>query len=113
MSPIKGLSILILIGAVAFGCARYQKIQVIEGDFDRPYKVIGSLEVKEKAINRLPRETQVQVVNALCQGMSLRAITRLLGVHRTTVMRILERTGPIARLCAASTCAIWIGGNPS
>lgn len=53
-----------------------------------------SLEVKERAVNRLPRETQAQVVNALCQGMSLRAITRLLGVHRTTVMRILERTGP-------------------
>jgi len=49
MSPVKGSAILILIGAVAFGCARYQKIQVIEGDFDRPYKVIGSLEVKEKA----------------------------------------------------------------
>ena len=49
MSPVKGLSILILIGAVAFGCARYQKIQVIEGDFVHPYKVIGTLEVKEKA----------------------------------------------------------------
>jgi len=49
MNPVKGLSILILIGAVAFGCARYQKIQVLEGGFDRPYKAIGTLEVKEKA----------------------------------------------------------------
>ncbi len=44
-------------------------------------------------MTKLSRESQVQVTNALCQGMSLRAITRLLDVHRITVMRILERVG--------------------
>ena len=44
-------------------------------------------------MNKLSRAEQAQIVNALCQGMSLRAITRLLNVHRTTVMKILERSG--------------------
>lgn len=44
-------------------------------------------------MNKLSKEDQAQVVNALCQGMGLRAITRLLSVHRTTTMKILERVG--------------------
>ena len=44
-------------------------------------------------MNTLSHERKVMVVNALCQGMSLRAITRLLDVHRTTTMRLLVRVG--------------------
>lgn len=44
-------------------------------------------------MNKLPKELEIQIVNALCQGMSLRAITRLLNVHRTTVMKVLIRVG--------------------
>ncbi|MBI5094646.1 MAG: DDE-type integrase/transposase/recombinase [Candidatus Hydrogenedentes bacterium] len=44
-------------------------------------------------MNKLSRDLQIQVANALCQGMSLRSITRLLNVHRTTIIKILERAG--------------------
>ncbi len=44
-------------------------------------------------MDKLEFETQVQVTKALCNSMGLRAITRTLDVHRTTVLRILERVG--------------------
>lgn len=44
-------------------------------------------------MNTLSHERKVMIVNALCQGMSLRSITRLLDVHRTTTMRLLLSTG--------------------
>lgn len=44
-------------------------------------------------MNKISMERKIQIVNALCQGMSLRAITRLLDVHRTTVMNVLVEAG--------------------
>ena len=44
-------------------------------------------------MNKLSREEQAQIVDALCQGMSLRGISRVLRCHRTSVMKILERVG--------------------
>lgn len=49
--------------------------------------------VKERAVNVLPYDQKLQLVNCLCNGMSLRAITRVTGVHRTTVMKLLVRVG--------------------
>ncbi len=44
-------------------------------------------------MNILSKEQKIQAINALCQGMSLRAVTRLVGVHRTTVMKLMVRVG--------------------
>ena len=44
-------------------------------------------------MNKLSRSEQAQIVKGLCNGMTLRGITRVLGVHRTTTLNILERVG--------------------
>lgn len=36
---------------------------------------------------------QVQVISLLTEGMSLRAVSRFTGVHRSTVMQLLQRVG--------------------
>src|SRR5437764_10640179 len=40
-------------------------------------------------MNKLTTEDRKQVVAALVEGNSLRSITRMTGVHRTTVMKLL------------------------
>jgi IS1 family transposase len=41
----------------------------------------------------LPMEKQVMAINALAEGMSIRAIERMTGVHRDTIMRLGVRVG--------------------
>jgi IS1 family transposase len=48
-------------------------------------------------MNKLSTEERKRVVAALVEGNSLRAVTRMTGVHRTTVMRLLVDLG-----CACS-----------
>ena len=43
--------------------------------------------------NVLPREKQVMALRMLFEGNSLRAITRMTGIHRTTVMNLLVEFG--------------------
>ena len=44
-------------------------------------------------MNVLPREKQIQIINALVEGCSIRSIERMYEVHRDTVMRLMIRTG--------------------
>lgn len=44
-------------------------------------------------MNVLPRDTQIQIIAALTEGMSIRAVERLTGVHRDTIMRLAVRVG--------------------
>jgi IS1 family transposase len=46
-----------------------------------------------KCMNQLSTEDRIKVVAALVEGNSLRAITRMTGVHRTTVMKLLADLG--------------------
>jgi IS1 family transposase len=41
----------------------------------------------------LSREQQVKVLHQLVEGNSLRSVTRLTGVHRTSIMRLMLRAG--------------------
>lgn len=41
----------------------------------------------------LSRDQQVQVIGCLTEGMSIRAIERLTGIHRDTIMRLGARVG--------------------
>src|SRR6266542_2808844 len=41
----------------------------------------------------LSREQQVHVLHMLVEGTSLRSITRLTGIHRTSIMRLMLRAG--------------------
>ena len=43
--------------------------------------------------NKLPREKKIQVINALCNGMGIRAIERVFNVNQRTTMRLLVRVG--------------------
>jgi IS1 family transposase len=43
--------------------------------------------------NVLPREKQIAVIAALCEGVSIRATERLTGVNRETVMKLGARVG--------------------
>ena len=49
-------------------------------------------------MNILPFDKQVQIISALTEGCSIRAIERLTGVHRDTIMRLGVRVG---EACAA------------
>ncbi len=44
-------------------------------------------------MNRLPQDNQIQIINALGEGCSIRSIERMYDVHRDTVTRLMVRTG--------------------
>jgi IS1 family transposase len=44
-------------------------------------------------MNRLPNEKRAQVLHLLCEGMSIRAVTRLTGVSKTTVTKLVVDAG--------------------
>lgn len=44
-------------------------------------------------MNVLPRDKQVAIISALAEGCSLRAVERMVGVHRDTAMRLAVRVG--------------------
>ena len=48
-------------------------------------------------MNRLKPEKQVMVLSALTEGMSIRSVERLTGVHRDTIMRLTVRVGRTCR----------------
>ena len=41
----------------------------------------------------LSRDQQIQVIGCLTEGMSIRAVERLTGIHRDTIMRLGARVG--------------------
>jgi IS1 family transposase len=43
--------------------------------------------------NILPRDRQLAVISALSEGMSIRSVERLIGIHRDTIMRLGARVG--------------------
>lgn len=45
------------------------------------------------AMNKLDRDTRTKILTLLCEGMSIRAITRTLGVGKNTVARLLVDAG--------------------
>lgn len=45
------------------------------------------------AMNRLPRETRVQILGLMCEAMSIRAIVRTTGASKNTVVKLLEDAG--------------------
>jgi IS1 family transposase len=47
--------------------------------------------------NVLSIEDQISVIHHLVEGVSLRSITRMTGIHRTTVLKILVRFGSACR----------------
>jgi len=49
-------------------------------------------------MNKLTHETRAQILHLLCEGMSIRAITRTVGVSKNTVAKLLEDAG---RACSA------------
>ena len=44
-------------------------------------------------MNVLSREKQIEIVAALTEGMSIRAVERMTGIHRDTIMRLGARVG--------------------
>jgi IS1 family transposase len=44
-------------------------------------------------VNNLPREKQIEIIAALCEGVGQRAVTRLTGTDRKTVARLALRVG--------------------
>ena len=43
--------------------------------------------------NALPRAKQIAVISALVEGVSIRSIERMTGVHRDTTMRLMVKVG--------------------
>ncbi len=48
-------------------------------------------------MNKLSQEKQIQILSALVEGNSLRSISRMLNIHRTTIMNLLEEAGKKAQ----------------
>ena len=44
-------------------------------------------------MNVLPRETQITIIRALVEGVSIRSVERMTGVHRDTIMRLMVKIG--------------------
>jgi IS1 family transposase len=57
-------------------------------------------------MNILPRDKQIDIIAALAEGMSIRSVERLTGVHRDTVMRLGARVG---RGCAELHDRMFVG----
>src|SRR2546423_140639 len=57
-------------------------------------------------MNILSRDKQIDIIAALTEGMSIRAVERLTGVHRDTIMRLGARIG---RGCAILHDRMFIG----
>ena len=57
-------------------------------------------------MNNLPRDKQIDIIAALSEGMSIRAVERLTGVHRDTIMRLGARVG---RGCAELHDRMFVG----
>ncbi len=51
-----------------------------------------------RGMNKLPLQTRVQILHMLCEGSSMRAITRITGVSINTVTKLLIDAGTA---CAA------------
>jgi DNA invertase Pin-like site-specific DNA recombinase len=48
---------------------------------------------KELTMNVLKQEKKLAVLAALAEGNSLRSTSRMTGVHKTTILKILNETG--------------------
>ena len=57
-------------------------------------------------MNILSRDKQIDIIAALSEGMSIRAVERLTGVHRDTIMRLGARVG---RGCAELHDRMFVG----
>jgi hypothetical protein len=58
-----------------------------------PSRSIRFAKKGERADEHSPRERQITVIAALTEGMSIRSVERLTGIHRDTVMRLGARVG--------------------
>lgn len=43
--------------------------------------------------NNLPRQKQIAIIGAIVEGVSIRSIERMTGVHRDTIMRLMVKVG--------------------
>jgi IS1 family transposase len=54
-------------------------------------------------MNRLPLKERARVIGCLCEGMSVRATSRLTGVAKGTILRLLESVGAACDLYQSET----------
>lgn len=52
-----------------------------------------ALDHRSRAVNNLRREKQLAVLSALVEGSSVRSVERMTGVHRDTIIRLVNRIG--------------------
>ena len=57
-------------------------------------------------MNILSRDKQIEIIAALSEGMSIRSVERLTGIHRDTIMRLGARVG---RGCAELHDRMMVG----
>ena len=55
----------------------------------------GDFFVYRHCMNKLPAQTRVQILHLLCEGMSIRAITRTTGASKNTVSKLLNDAGAV------------------
>jgi transposase-like protein len=49
-------------------------------------------------MNKLPLETRVQILSMLCEGSSMRSISRVCDVSINTVSKLLEDAGDVCSM---------------
>jgi len=56
--------------------------------------------------NKLPKDKQIAVISALAEGCSIRAISRITGIHQDTIAAWVFASVRAARHCWIRGCAI-------
>lgn len=83
------------------GHQRYRCLTCRKTFADRPARPLGR--------SRVPFEQACHVLQLLCEGASIRAVERLTGLEKATVLRLLAEVGPkCERLLEALVCGVAV-----
>ena len=57
-------------------------------------------------MNKLDTKTRSRILHLLCEGQSIRAITRVMGMSKNTVAKLLSDAGAVCATFRTKPCAI-------
>ena len=58
-----------------------------------------------RGMNKLPTDTRIQILGMMVEGMSIRAIARLTGASKNTVVKFLRDAGEACAATRTRRCA--------
>ncbi len=83
----------VTVSAVAEGQSTLQRLDRRRAEGAAFSITRSALDPRSEAVNVLKREKQLAVLSALVEGNSIRSIERMTGVHRDTILRMMNKVG--------------------